>query len=77
MVGWDGSLFWGSELGFIIVQGGFPGGDKLKAVMVVAHVAYPERTFLASRDMGLPTTYSIPRGCASGGCLLCYPTSVH
>lgn len=47
MVGWDGSLFWGSELGFIIVQGGFPGGDKLKAVMVVAHVAYPERTFLA------------------------------
>lgn len=64
-------------LGFIIVERGFPGGGKLKAVMVVAHVACPERTFLASRDVGLPTTCSVPRGRASGGCLLCYPTSLH
>lgn len=61
----------------MLVQGGFPGGDKLKAVVAVAHVAYPGRTFLASRDLGLPTTYSVPRGCASEGCLLCYLTSLH
>lgn len=51
-VGWDGSLFWGSELGFIILQGGFPGVNKLKAVMVVAHVAYPERTVLGFKGHG-------------------------
>lgn len=67
----------GLRAGFIIVWGGFPGGDKLKAGMVVAHAAYPERTFLASRDAGLPTTYSLPRGSARGGCLLCHPTSLH